>query len=266
MTTTPSRPGSGGRESPSVEVRRFSADGPATLTFVSDLHALSRRSMWTRDATRAELEQAIASAIEPSQWIIWGGDLFDFRWTLHSETDSIRRSIDWLDHWRQRFPDRRFVYLRGNHDVHRSFTDALSRWADSVDPAVAICDAVRIGDVLAVHGDVIERGGTTKGFAAYRDAWAAKPPTRAWRTHVYSGVVAMRLHTATAAIVHPRRRICDRLHRWIERSMPDAESVRRVVFGHTHMRIDGYAHRGRQYHNPGAAIRHVPFRPVVLDV
>ncbi len=84
---------------------------------------------------------------------------------------------------------------------------------------------------------------------------------------VYDLAIATRVHRAAAVAVHRKRSTCLRLMRWMhQQPAPSTEGVQRVVFGHTHRRIDGYRVQGVEFHNGGAAIRHVPFAPVKIDL
>ncbi len=65
---------------------------------------------------------------------------------------------------------------------------------------------------------------------------------------------------------HRRRATCIRLIRWMHSQPTEStEGVRRIVFGHTHRPIKGYRVGGIEFHNGGAAIRHVPFSPVTIE-
>ncbi len=258
------------------------ANNVCTAAFISDLHLLSSRCNY-RDH-----EYVIRNAIEAADVCVWGGDLFDFCWSCEGDGPKSRRlAIEWLDRWKREFPMKTFVYLTGNHDAQPEFQDALAQWAGnthqissdqsprpelSIQPAAVHVglDAVRIGDCLMVHGDVIERGGMDGGLAAYRSRWqhertgADRPP--AIRNSVYNAAVKARLHLATAGVAHRRKDVCLRLLRWT-RSQPDwvSDGVRRIVFGHTHRRLRGVHIAGYEFYNGGATVKHVPFAPIVLE-
>ncbi len=219
---------------------------------------------------------------------MWGGDLFDFCWSCEGDGPKSRElAIEWLDRWKREFPEKTFVYLTGNHDAQTEFQDALAEWAGgsgqargaslqhprlSIEPAAVHVglDAIRIGDCLMVHGDVIEAGGIDAGLAAYRSRWqhdrtgTHRPPTI--RNSLYNVAVNARLHLATAGVAHRRKNSCLRLLRWT-RNQPDwvDDGVRRIVFGHTHRRLRGVRIAGYEFYNGGATIKHVPFAPIVLE-
>jgi len=161
-------------------------------------------------------------------------------------------------------------------------------------------DAIRLADTVLVHGDVIVGGGSAAALATYRSRWehgpkaehgtkgvkgelAAQESARLFAGHgpathrrpangklrngLYDAAVASRLHLAAAGVAHRRRNVCLRLLRWI-RDQPGwlHQDVARVVFGHTHRRMQGVEVGGTLFFNAGAAVRHVAFDPVVFTV
>jgi len=128
-------------------------------------------------------------------------------------------------------------------------------------------DAIRIGDTILVHGDVIESVGCHGGLVKYRSRWqherfGGPPPVR---NRIYDTAVNARLHLAAARVAHRRRSVCLRLMRWTK-NQPNwfYLGANRIVFGHTHRRMAGVTIGGTEFHNAGAAVRHVPFTPVLL--
>ncbi|WP_236625046.1 metallophosphoesterase [Rhodopirellula sp. SWK7] len=277
-----------------------------TTAFISDLHLLSARSNYSQHM------RSVRRAVEAADVCVWGGDLFDFCWSCEGDGPTSRRiAVDWLEAWREEFPEKRFVYLTGNHDAQPRFQQSLADWAaphqrpsakpnltgessptgepglagDQSTAAITASrelalyegavyvglDAIRVGDCLMVHGDVIEGGGSHAGLGRYRSRWhhertgIHEPP--AIRNHLYNAAVTARLHLATAGVAHRRKRVCMRLLHWI-RSQPDwlGSGVQRIVFGHTHRRMGGFRIAGYEFYNAGAAVKHVPFEPIVLDL
>ncbi len=237
-------------------------EGVRRLAFVSDLHLFSSRS------NASEHHELIRRSIATSDLCVWGGDLFDFRWSrLRDEQATIQRALQWLDDWYQQFPTTSFVFLDGNHDAHTAFAEQLSAWSSARDRFQCGLDCLRVEDTLLLHGDVIEGGGTPDAFADYRDRWSDRRPASNMASGVYDLAIATRVHRAAAIAVHRRRSTCLRLMRWMHRQPDEStQGVRRIVFGHTHRRINGYRVQGIEFHNGGAAIRHVPFSPVRLEL
>lgn len=238
------------------------ADTVRRVTFVSDLHLFSSRS------NASEHHELIRASIEGSDLCVWGGDLFDFRWSrLTDEKATIRQALTWLDNWYEQFPSTPFLFLDGNHDAHAEFSNQLAAWSSARHRFDCGLNCIRVGDTLMLHGDVIEGGGTPDAFADYRDRWSDKPTAGRMASGVYDLAIATRVHRAAAVAVHRKRSTCLRLMRWMHRQPADAtDGIRRIVFGHTHRRIDGYRVQGIEFHNGGAAIRHVPFAPVKLTI
>ena len=234
---------------------------PRRLAFVSDLHLFSSRCNIQRH--RWAIEQAV-------QWAdvcVWGGDLFDFRWSrAGNDTATIRQSIAWLEDWCERHPETTFVYLDGNHDAHAAFAKAMRTWSQDNPRFRCGLDALRIGDSLLLHGDVIEGNGSSEKFEAYRAHWRSKSQAGVLSHRAYDAVIAARMHRAVASAAHRNKRTCLRLLHWIHsQPKPLVEGVERVIFGHTHRRLDGLRVDGVRFYNGGATIRHVPFHPVQLE-
>lgn len=231
------------------------------LTFISDLHLFSSRS--TADQHR----ELMAAAIEQSDLCVWGGDLFDFRWSrLSHEDESVDRALEWLDDWYHRFSTTQFVYLDGNHDAHLAFSRKLAAWSSDRDRFRCGLDCLRVGQTLLLHGDVIEGRGCPDRFSRYRERWQDKPVAGKTANRIYDAAIAARAHRAAAAATHRHRNTCLRLLRWMHGQPHEAtEGIRQVVFGHTHRRIDALAVDGIKFYNGGAAIQHVPFTPISLQ-
>ena len=244
-------------------IAQWPSDKPIRkLAFLSDLHLFSARS------SGEHARELIAQTISEVDLCVWGGDLFDFRWSrLSDEVETVRRAIGWLESWYDRFPETTFLYLNGNHDVHQSFVDALSEWERDRDRFHCGVNAVCIQDTLLTHGDVIECDGDEASLSQYRSRWSEAAQAGRWASQCYDVAVAMHLHRFAANVAHRNRRTVRRLSKWIQSHQPEPISpIRRVVFGHTHRVLDGYSYNGYQFFNGGAAIRNVSFKPVVLDL
>ncbi|MEM8670789.1 MAG: metallophosphoesterase [Planctomycetota bacterium] len=230
------------------------------LAFISDLHLFSNR------CNADEHHELIDRAIAECDLCVWGGDLFDFRWSrLRNENESVETALRWLEDWYIQHPTTQFVFLDGNHDAHLPFSDALSEWSQKHDRFTCGLNCIRVHDTLLLHGDVIEGRGDLDRFADYRVRWQNKPNASQVASNIYDMAIATRIHKAAALAAHRRRATCIRLMRWMHgQPGEDTDGVRRIVFGHTHRRIRGYRLQGIEFHNGGAAIRHVPFAPVEL--
>ena len=89
--------------------------------FVSDLHRYSQRSQ------PARYESEIVSAAASSDFMVLGGDLFDFRWsTLPSLEATVQAAAEWLEALLAAAPDCQFYYVLGNHDFYTPFVERLA--------------------------------------------------------------------------------------------------------------------------------------------
>jgi UDP-2,3-diacylglucosamine hydrolase len=231
------------------------------LTFISDLHLFSNR------CNVNEHHSLIESSIENADTCVWGGDLFDFRWSrLENERASVAQALRWLEGWYERFPNKQFVYLHGNHDAHGAFSEAMIHWAAERERFACDLNCMRIKDTLFLHGDVIEGKGNHEAFAEYRGRWQNKPVASRVASGIYDVAIAARAHKAAAMAAHRRKATCLQLLNWMHRQPKQATAgIRRIVFGHTHRRINGYRLEGIEFFNGGATIRHVPFSPVLVE-
>ncbi|WP_153556377.1 metallophosphoesterase [Roseimaritima sediminicola] len=233
---------------------------PLRFCFVSDLHCFSARSMVHQH------EWLINRVIQRSDVCVWGGDLFDFRWSqVGHEGESIDAALRWLQRYYERYPEKQFVFLNGNHDAHGRFRERLDEWSEGRERFRSGLDALVADDTLFLHGDVIEGTGSDQCFARYRRTWQDKPTAHPRASRLYDAAVSVRLHQAVAMTAHRRRRTCLRLDRWLHRQeAPWSDSIRRVVFGHTHRALNRFLFKGKEFYNAGAAIRHVNFQPIEL--
>ena len=231
-----------------------------SLTFISDLHLFSGRS------NAAEHRELIGESIRAADLCVWGGDLFDFRWSrLRDGEESVGRALEWLDDWYTEFPETDFAFLNGNHDAHAPFAEALTTWSSKRQRFWCGLECLIVGDTLLLHGDVIEGKGTDYHFEQYRGRWREKRQAGTMAHRIYDVAIAARAHRAAAIAAHRRRTTCIRLIRWMHDQPTElVDGVRKIVFGHTHRRIDGFRLGGYQFFNGGAAIRHVPFCPVTI--
>ncbi len=237
------------------------AELPKRIAFVSDLHLMSTRS------TAESYREQIADVIDRSELVVWGGDLFDFRWSrFRHETDSVAFAINYLCDWMTEYPSKSFAFLCGNHDANAALLCELKAMSEDQSRFHFAGDVMRVGDTVMLHGDQIEGRGTEDRFLRYRNRWAEKKRAAPWRFPGYDAIVVARAHKVAAAIAHRNRMAVRKLSRFLALSDLNRDNgVRRVVFGHTHRIITGLEHNRVLYFNGGAAIRHVRFKPVELE-
>jgi len=235
-------------------------DRPNRIAFISDLHLFSSRS------TAEQHQMAMQMAASEAEMVVFGGDLFDFRWSqLGGPGATTTAAVDWLSRFMDTAGQRQYVFLFGNHDGDERLRDGLRAWAETRPEFQIAGDLLRVGDIMMLHGDAIEGNGDLQRFDAYRARWALKPQASTAQSRVYDAAVTLRAHRVAAIIAHRRRRTCQRLtHYLAHHACGPEEGIRRVIFGHTHRFLPGHWFGGMRFYNPGAAVRGVPFKPVVL--
>lgn len=229
--------------------------------FVSDLHLFSRRS------SAPLLEATIRSAVQQSQLFVLGGDIFDFRWSTQANVDhAVQDSIEWLQRLMDVNTNCKFHYLLGNHDCHPAFVDSLDRLSQSVSQLSWHRHYLRLDDNVFLHGDIVDtRVPAGRDYHEVLDARRLlgelrKPPTRMSHT-LYDMAVHARVHRLVVQVAKRPKIVLNRLSRYLAAHALDADSgIQHVFFGHTHRRLSAVAYRGIRYHNPGAAIKGLPFQ------
>lgn len=211
---------------------------------------------------------AASGMLDDKQWIMLGGDIFDFRWaehTSHHQTlDAIR---SWLEQLFTRYPDARVAYVLGNHDSHPEMFPLLNDLSRAYSRFVWDPVWVRLGDCLFCHGDMLDAGGGGAKLATYRQQFHHERPASRMAHRAYDAAVAIRLHRAIPTLRHRPLATCQRLaaYLWLE-NIPQMSEITRVFFGHTHMPVDGYRIEKLTFFNPGASLKHLPFHPINFEV
>lgn len=230
------------------------------LCFISDLHLFSKRSTATLH------HEMLVEAARDSDLVVLGGDLFDLRWSVHRDpVATIEHASRWVAHFLEEVPGVDCYFLSGNHDSEPALLREMGRLALSHPRFRLSGDVLQIGDTALLHGDVVDVAGCPDRLVGYRRRWAEKAARGAVASAAYDGAVGLRLHRLAAATAHRTPIVCRRVLRYLQRfGMTPETGLARVVFGHTHRRLVGFENGGVTFYNGGAAIRGVPFRPVVL--
>jgi UDP-2,3-diacylglucosamine pyrophosphatase LpxH len=237
-------------------------ESPQRITFLADLHLFSARS------TANLHEDSMVAMARQSEMVVFGGDLFDFRWSrVGNANQTAKSAVHWLERFMGRVGPRPFLYLYGNHDGDAELRQALQDLESRRQDFRIAGDLLRVGDTAFLHGDVIEGRGCSTAFQEYRDRWADKRQASHAQSRAYDAAVALRVHRLAAAVVHRRTQTFQHLLVYLRsKHCGPAEGVKRVVFGHTHRFMSGRPFAGVRFFNPGATVRGIPFQPVVLDM
>ncbi len=232
----------------------------ARAFFISDLHMYSSRS-----TAELQLDRLQELALQ-SQCIVLGGDIFDFKWSVHRSTErSIEHAIRWLEGLVDRAPHCRFVYLLGNHDAHPEFVAILDRLAFDRPMLEWQPHVKRIHNCAFLHGDILDLGFDHQMIDARRLRENQKTLPSNYRHWLYDRVVQMHLHRVIGQVARPHAWVLKKLAQYLgDNGLDAAHGITDVYFGHTHRELDGVLHQGMRFHNGGAAIRGIRFRIVPI--
>ena len=94
-------------------------------------HVISDLHMFARWSAADEYMDQIHAAAARSDFFVFNGDTFDFRWaTLPTVEDAVEAAVDWLRAFLSRYPGCQFFYVLGNHDGHPLFVERLAAVAE----------------------------------------------------------------------------------------------------------------------------------------
>lgn len=231
--------------------------------FISDLHLLSRRSV-----AQSHWQQLMPELCK-SDLLIFGGDIFDFRWSTHGDLiRSTQAAKAWLQAAIEVNQHLRIVYLLGNHDCLPSMQKMLQTLAAEVPQFCWTEQHLALNQCLFLHGDVLDAGFEPNALAAYRSKFSDKHRERGDFAHrMYDLVVASRIHGVPSKLIHRPTRVTKRLSQYLESLDLTAEQgIHQVYFGHTHQPLSGVSFNDQCFFNPGSGIRHLPFLPCRFQV
>ncbi len=221
--------------------------------FLSDLHLFSSRS----DAH--DQVEALRSMREECQCIVLGGDIFDLRWSQQGGLQpTIKAAEDWLSRLLDQTGKSRVIYLAGNHDCHPSFAEAMREMAAERERFTWFEHALRIGDSLFLHGDLLHAKPTPEGLLEYRKKHHHEDSPHQLLNKAYDLAVQLRLHKAVARLGNSPKATCFRLQNSLQEFDQNAGAppVERIFFGHTHVNIPGLELGQQTFFNPGAMLKH----------
>lgn len=167
----------------------------------------------------------------------------------------------------ERFPAVKFVLLLGNHDDHPTLVKRLETLAAARTNFEWERYCLRIGNAVFLHGDAANPFFNQARLEASRCTIHRHRRKGRVMNAIYGGTVRLRLHVLGARLVFPRRLVVRRILRYLREMGHGPESgVRNVYFGHTHLAMQAYPHRGVHFHNGGAPIEGLGFQVLVVDL
>jgi UDP-2,3-diacylglucosamine hydrolase len=232
-----------------------------SICFVSDLHLFARRSK-----ADTHLDELVRVSRE-SDYCILGGDIFDFRWSIHPSAEATAdAAVEWLANFTNQTGDCLVHFLLGNHDDHPLLHARLPVLTKHQARLEWSRFYHRIGNTLFLHGDVADRKMTAACLERQRNSF--EHGTRSPLQHrLYDLAVRAHLHRVASPAVFPRKRVARRILSYMKQIGHGPETgIEHVCFGHTHRPVDNYRLGNVTFHNCGAPIGAGQFRILTRNV
>ncbi len=165
-----------------------------------------------------------------------------------------------------------FHYILGNHDALPGFTQRLEELAKNNPRLQWHPHLLRLGSSVFLHGDIIDSKIPLEAdFHELLDARRLRGEERSLphplQHSLYDVAVQARIHRLVANLANSHRKVLTQVGDYLSWAKQDRSAgVEQVYFGHTHRPVDRLVYSGLEFHNPGAAIKGLPFRIVPVDL
>ena len=239
------------------------SSGRLQLRLVADLHLFSRRSR------AEEYLPSIRTAAGEADLFVLAGDTFDYKWAYQRCAESFAdHARDWLANLAGERPSCRFQFILGNHDHHPALISRLGELSAQLPNFSWDPWFLRHGSAIFLHGDVANGFVTSERLAKFRERCKQhKRRPGAVQGRIYDALIAARIHTCSAGVMFPPRRVARRITRYLDHiGHGSGAGTRDVFFGHTHRPLNGFEHGGMRFHNPGAPIKGTQFRILKAEI
>lgn len=234
-----------------------------TVCVFSDLHVFCRRS------EAAECMGAIHGAMARADLCVLNGDIFDFRWTVFAGVEeTVPHALAWLEAFMAHYPGRRFHYVLGNHDAAGPFVEGLVAMARQTPELACHTFGVRLGSAVFLHGDVAHYAMPKEHFEGYfRTRWRHDRKKGSAPNWVHDRGYEYGLHRWVHRTAFPPRVVAKRVLKYLrEKGVGPEAGATDVYLGHTHLALSGYEYEGLRFHNTGAAMPGIEFRPMTITL
>ncbi len=223
--------------------------------------------MFARRSRANDHTEAIHAAARTARTFVFGGDIFDFRWTtLSSIPATVKAATHWLSQLAPQHPSCEFHFVLGNHDYHEEFLPSLADLCESIPNLACHPFYLRLGNSLFLHGDVADEPMTAEAFHERRRSNLRHTKRGPASNLLYDAVVQARLHRLAATLRYRTRDVAQRILDYAEQlGHGPGSGLSNVYFGHTHRALSNYEFGGLRFHNGGAPIKGVPFRIVKTE-
>jgi UDP-2,3-diacylglucosamine hydrolase len=213
-------------------------------------------------------QPVIFDAVRRAERVVLGGDIFDFRWSMHAdERASLAAGQRWLETLFTLNPAAQFHYVLGNHDCLASWTSRLDRLAGHHAGFAWHEYYLLLNSTIFLHGDAADRFVSHPRLVRRRQRWARVQQAARPRHWAYAAAVRLRMHQLPGRLWHSPRRTARRIEHYLQSlNLSGDPPITQVVYGHTHRPVDGYVHQGVRYFNGGAPLSGTDFRVLEVQV
>lgn len=247
---------------PGVQGALSSLDAKTVCVF-SDLHLFCKRS------EAGERMEAIHKAMERADLCVLNGDIFDFRWTIfRGIEETVPHAIAWLERFMAHHKGCHFHYVGGNHDAVTPFVTRMELLANRTPHLTYHPHFVKLGQSVFLHGDVVHYAAFDDDFEErFRARWRKdrkKGKVQGW---FYDRGVEYGVHRWVHRAAFPPRVVAKRVTSYLrEKGLGPNSGTTDVYLGHTHVAIADYVYQGMRFHNTGAPMPGLEFRPMTITV
>lgn len=119
---------------------------------ISDFHLFSKDD----DSLKtAYLGMQLIKSLNKNDYVVINGDGIENEYGKYGIKETANVAIEYLDIIlsKPEFKHKKLVYIPGNHDCRRYFTDSLEKLAQKHDNFIYACDGYKLDGKLFVHGD-----------------------------------------------------------------------------------------------------------------
>lgn len=208
------------------------------------------------------------SAILDSDVFVLNGDTFDFRWSTYRDmAETVDASFAWLDALTSRHPEVQFQFLLGNHDTVRPFVEGLDGFTARVSNLEWHEHHLQMGDHLFLHGDVADGMMTLNDLREHRAKWMKDEQRGEGLNRLWDAAFGLGLHKVVPKYVFPTDKVIERIQFHLEDiGHGPGSGIEHVIFGHTHVRVDGLERNGQTFTNCGAPMPGLKFEVLRREI
>jgi len=218
----------------------------------SDIHKNARSSRFE------EVEARLHEEIAKSDIVVLNGDIIEMFYPRHlvllklpieAYIEAAKEGADWIESLLKLYPDKKFMYLEGNHENCDLFRAHIYKLRDENSNLIWGRTHMSIGDGNFFHGDNEVRNTDVEK----RERGQLKDIVSG-RLHEGLNITAERAAMWAMRIINGDGKIVDRMYNFIQKVNPERlEKAKHMFFGHTHLPFLNFFRHGKFWHNTGSA-------------